>query len=97
MRPILRVGLRALIAYCGMIETSLKRYSRIASPSAIGSSIPSRATRPPTWRIRPSIRTRLLPKVDLPHPDSPARPMISPSATATVTPSSAFTSPARVR
>ena len=30
MRPILRIGLSALIAYCGTIETSWKRNSFIA-------------------------------------------------------------------
>ena len=36
---------------------------------------------PSTTRIRPSSRIRLLPSVVLPQPDSPAMPMISPSAT----------------
>jgi len=47
-----------------------------ASPfaSEIGSSLPSSSTWPPSWRMRTSMRTRLLPSVDLPQPDSPASP-----------------------
>ena len=41
MSPILRVGLSALIAYCGTIETVRNRKSFIASVSQIGSSVPS--------------------------------------------------------
>ena len=51
---ILRVGLSALIAYCGTSETSFIRYGRMARLSAIGSSWPSSSTRPPRCRIRPS-------------------------------------------
>jgi hypothetical protein len=68
------------------------------SPSSqIGSSVPSSSTRPSTYRMRPSSRIRLLPSVDLPQPDSPASPMISPSPIAKVTSSTAFTSPRRLR
>ena len=45
--PILRVGVSALIAYCGTSETSVIRYGRIARLSAIGSSCPSSSTLPP--------------------------------------------------
>ena len=95
--PTFRVGLRALIAYCGTIETCLKRNSFIPRSFARGSTRPSSVTLPPMWRIRPSSRMRLLPSVDLPQPDSPARPMISPSEMSNVTPSSALTSPRSVR
>jgi len=47
--------------------------------------------------ILPSRRIRLFPRVDLPQPDSPARPMISLSAIEKVAPSRALTSPANVR
>ena len=87
----------ALIAYCGTSDTSLNRNGFMASVSEIGSSRPSSSTLPSTYRIRPSRRIRLLPSVDLPQPDSPASPMISPSPIPKVTPSSAFTSPASVR
>src|SRR5215218_3091820 len=97
IRPTRRVGFRALMAYWGMIETSLKRKPFIRSGSAMGSSLPSSSTVPPTWRMRPSRRIRLLPRVDLPQPDSPARPTSSPSATPKLTPSRAWTWPRRVR
>ena len=97
MRPILRVGLSALIEYCGTSETRLKRKAFIASSSQIGSSAPSSSTRPSTYRMRVSRRIRLFPSVDLPQPDSPARPMISRSATSNVVPSTACTSPRSVR
>ena len=46
--PILRVGLSALIAYCGMIETSPNRKAFIARRPQIGSSVPSSSTLPST-------------------------------------------------
>src|SRR5215204_1009271 len=97
MRPMRRVGLSALMAYWGMIETSLNRKPFIRSLSQMGSSLPSSSTVPSTWRMRPSRRIRLLPRVDLPQPDSPASPTSSPSATVKLTPSRALTSPRRVR
>ena len=48
IRPILRIGLSALIAYCGTIETSRKRNAFIALSSASGSSTPSSSTVPST-------------------------------------------------
>ncbi len=51
--PIFRVGLSALIAYCGITETRLKRCSFIASKSQIGSSVPSSSTEPWMYRMRP--------------------------------------------
>ena len=87
----------ALIAYCGTIETSRKRYSFIARSFSIGMRTPSSVTVPSTTRIRLSSRMRLFPRVVFPQPDSPAIPMISRSATPNVTPSSAFTSPRSVR
>ncbi len=42
--PMRRVGLRALSAYCGMIETCLNRKAFIARSSQIGSSPPSSVT-----------------------------------------------------
>src|SRR5215218_10598963 len=92
-----RVGFMALMAYWGMIETSLNRKRFMAASSPIGSSLPSSSTVPSTWRMRPSRRIRLLPRVDLPQPDSPTSPTSSPSATPKVTPSRARTSPRRVR
>ena len=85
------------MAYCGTIDTFSKRKTFIARSSAIGSSTPSSETVPPMCCMRPSRRIRLLPSVVFPQPDSPARPMISPSATEKVTPSSARTSPLSVR
>ena len=48
MPPTLRMGLSALIAYCGTIETCRKRNRFIASSSQIGSSSPSSTAWPPT-------------------------------------------------
>ena len=45
--PIFRVGFSALIAYCGTIDTVLKRKAYIASASQIGSSAPSIVAWPP--------------------------------------------------
>ena len=45
--PILRVGFRALIAYCGTMETALNRNLFIAIVSEIGSDTPSSSTWPP--------------------------------------------------
>src|SRR5262245_34258396 len=87
----------ALMAYWGMIETSLNRKRFMAGSSPMGSFLPSSSTVPATWRMRPSSRIRLLPRVDLPQPDSPASPTSSPSATPKLTPSRARTSPRRVR
>ena len=53
-RPIFRVGLSALRAYCGMSETSRKRKRFIPASSSIGSSAPSSSTRPPTW-LHPAV------------------------------------------
>lgn len=97
MRPMRRVGLRALIEYCGTSDIRWKRKAFMARSSAIGTSSPSRVTVPPACRIRPSRRMRDLPSVVLPQPDSPASPRISPSARSKLTPSSARTSPRRVR
>ena len=80
MTPILRVGFMAFIAYWGMIEIFLKRTSFIRARSAIGNSCPSNITRPAMCFIG-GTKIRLWPKVVFPQPDSPARPMISPSAT----------------
>ena len=55
--PTLRVGLRALIAYCGTSETSLKRCLFIARVSSSGS---------PRGRARPRRSTRRMRAV---HPD----------------------------
>ena len=91
--PTLRVGVIALIAYWGTIEMLLNRYWFIALESSIGSSSPSSSTRPSMCCMRLSIRIRLFPSVDFPQPDSPARPMISPSSIPKVTPSTHWTSP----
>ena len=91
--PILRVGFMAFMAYCGMMEIFLNRKSFIFSMSQMGSSSPSRVTRPSTNLMGGVRRIRLLPSVVFPQPDSPASPMISPSAMLKVALSSALTSP----
>ena len=69
----------------------------MARLSEIGRGLPSSSTWPPTCFIRPSMKIKLFPSVDFPHPDSPARPIISPSAMEKLTPSTAWTSPRIVR
>ena len=94
--PILRVGFSAFMAYCGTMEILWKRKLSIFSMSAIGRSSPSSVTRPSTYFSGGVRRMRLCASVVLPQPDSPANPMISPSAMTNVAPSSALTSPLRV-
>src|SRR6186997_1681956 len=54
--------------------------------------------RPPTTRPGGSTRPRMeKPVTVLPQPDSPTRPSTSPGLTAKLTPSTAFTTPARVK
>ena len=84
------------MAYCGMIETARKRKWFMARLSEMGRGRPSSSTVPPVTFIRPSMKIKLLPRVDLPQPDSPARPMISPSAMLRLTRSTACTSPRRL-
>jgi hypothetical protein len=73
-----------------MTETSLSRKRRMRPSSHTGSSVPSSSTVPAMCFMAGTSWTMLLPSVVLPHPDSPASPMISPSSSVKVTPSSAF-------
>ena len=89
MRPILRVGLRALMAYWGTTETSRSRWPVHGLVISDRQVLAVELDGAPTCFIRPSRKTRLLPSVDFPQPDSPAKPMISPSAIEKLTPSTA--------
>ena len=54
------------------------------------------ASRPPSFtcpRVGSTRRSRALPVVDFPHPDSPTSPSVSPGATSNDTPSTARTDP----
>ena len=84
------------MAYCGMMETCRSRKWFIARVSEMGRGLPSSSTFPPVTFMRPSMKIKLLPRVDLPQPDSPAKPMISPSPIERLTPSTACTSPRRL-
>ena len=59
----------------------------------------SAVTSSPPSRMRPAVGSisfsTVLPTVDLPQPDSPTRPSVSPLAIAKLTPSTALTSPTR--
>ncbi len=67
----------------------ISRRSRLRSPPASArTSRPSNETCPSVGSIR---RSRHRPTVDLPHPDSPTSPSVSPRKMSNVTPSTART------
>src|SRR5918995_6679250 len=96
--PIVITGLSAFIALWKTIETSRQR-KRPSSASLIAStSWPRKRTSPPVmtaggWRMRVIAWAT----VDLPLPDSPARPNTSPGLIDSETPSTARTGPRAVR
>ena len=67
-----------------------RRIRRRSSPSSVCTSMPSKLTLPPVGSTNRSIA---LPKVVLPHPDSPTRPIVEPRVTSRSTPSTALTAP----
>ena len=87
MSPTLRRGLSdemgswKIICICG-------RSRRSSSPPMSVSSDPSKLTVPPVGRL---ICMTALPVVDLPHPDSPTRPRVSPGRTSKLTSDTAWT------
>ena len=95
---IFSVGLTAFIAPCGSIETTLPRNGRCRALEPLSSV--DRSMVSPSISIVPvstynggwAIIASALTSVDLPQPDSPARPRIWPSGTSMVTLSTAGTS-----
>ena len=76
MSPILRRGLSEAIG-SWKISCTRRRISRKASPCIAVRSWPSNSTRPEVGRRNCSTAR---PSVDLPQPDSPTRPSVSPRA-----------------
>jgi hypothetical protein len=92
--PIRRTGLSALIALWNTMETLRQR-------NFLSSSLPSPVRSSPRKRIRPLVTCAggrricmtACAVVDLPQPDSPARPTISPGSIRRSMPSTARTRP----
>src|SRR5205823_5506610 len=92
-------GLSEAIGSCKIIEILLPRYSRISASLNCSRSTPSNLILPPTI-LPPGCGTsrssdRLV--MVLPEPDSPTMPSVSPGATVKLTPSTALTTPRRVK
>src|SRR5216683_143462 len=98
-RPTVSTGLSDVIGSWKIIEMSLPRMRRIAASSRSSRSTPWKRMAPET--IRPGgvwMRRRIDSEVtDLPQPLSPTIANVSPSATEIETPSTARTTPSRVK
>src|SRR6185436_9687033 len=91
-------GFRVMIGSWHTIEMRAPRICRISSSPSLRRSVPSKTIRPPTVRPGGSTRPRMeKPVTVLPQPDSPTSPRISPGLTEKLTPSTALTTPARVK
>jgi len=97
-RPIGRIGLRC---WRGLDSASARSLPRIALSCASGmpsSSWPASFTLPRAMRQGDASRPMIaVSRIDLPLPDSPTRPTISPAAIDRFTPSSTRTRPASTR
>ena len=94
--PILWTGLSACIAPWNTIEASVQRIARSEPGLIVSTSLPLSRTSPVTSVPGGSSRSIAAAIVDLPHPDSPARPSTSPLATSRSIPRTAGTGPACV-
>src|SRR6185503_16322680 len=91
-------GLSVIIGSWNTIAMRAPRMRRISSSLSFRRSVPSKKIRPPTMRPGGSTRPRIEnPVTVLPQPDSPTRPSTSPGRTSKLTPSTARTTPARVK
>src|SRR5919197_734419 len=98
-RLIVSTGFSEVIGSWKIIDTFLPRMERTSSSSIFSTSCPSKTTAPSTIfpggfgmsRISDSAVT------DFPHPDSPTMPSVSPAASSNETPSTAWTTPSRVK
>src|SRR5690242_9697818 len=81
------------------MEMRSPRTARISSSLSVSRSRPSNSTRPDTMRPGgEAIKRRMESEVTLlPHPDSPTTASVSPGATENETPSTARTTPSRVK
>src|ERR1700689_1415055 len=96
--PTVIVGFSDVIGSWKIIETLLPRTRRMSLSLSVVSSLPSSLTLPEA--IRPpggSSRMSDIPVIDLPHPDSPTSPTVSPGAMLNETSRTAWTAALRVR
>ncbi len=97
--PIFRVGFSDVIGSWKIIAISAPRISSRFLSGSVARSKPSKLTDPPTifaggCGSRPMIESAV---TDLPHPDSPTIPSVLPFSTWKLTPSTARTTPSRVK
>src|SRR5688572_6387577 len=91
-------GLSVIIGSWNTIAMREPRIWRSCASRICRRSVPSKTMRPPTMRPGGSTRPRIeKPVTVLPQPDSPTRPSTSPGRTLKLTPSTARTTPARVK
>jgi hypothetical protein len=90
-------GLSECIAPWNTIEASAHRSARSRPQDSAPTSVPRTSTCPPTCAVRGSSRSAASASVDLPHPDSPASPSVSPASRASDTPRTAGSTPRAVR
>src|SRR6201994_2665803 len=95
--PTLRIGLSAARGFWKIIEISRPRRSRISFSLAFLTSMPEKTTEPSAiLPARSRIRITAYDVTDLPEPDSPTMPSVSPLATLISTCCTALTMPRRV-
>ena len=96
--PTVSTGLRLVIGSWKIMEMRWPRRPFIASSPSVVSSSPSNLIEPAAMRpVSGGIRRRIESAVtDLPQPDSPTMPSVSPRARSNDTPSTARTTPSRV-
>src|SRR5687768_13801807 len=97
--PIVSVGFSDVIGSWKIIASSRPRRSSSFFSGSLVSSLPSKTTVPPTifaggLGIRPMMESAV---TDLPQPDSPTMPSVFPRSSEKLTPSTARTSPSRVK
>ena len=95
--PTFRIGLSAARGFWKIIEISRPRRSRISFSLAALTSMPENITEPSAiLPARSRIRITAYDVTDLPEPDSPTMPSVSPLPTEILTCCTAFTMPRRV-
>jgi hypothetical protein len=92
-------GLRLVIGSWKIMAMRWPRMARIASAGNLVSSWPSKAIEPPTMRPVSAGSSRRIDSAvtDLPQPDSPTMPNVSPAARSKEMPSTARTMPSAVK
>src|SRR3954453_6085108 len=97
--PILIVGFNEVIGSWKIIAISLPRMSSRLLSGSVARSKPSKRTEPPTIFAGGCGRSPMIERAvtDLPQPDSPTTPSVLPFSTSKLTPSTARTTPSRVK